>query len=126
MRYVLFAILTIYIIAYIVAMTEIIGSWILTLKKQNIRWDVGLNIMMPALLPFSAFFDAYGIYEDAKRHYDKRIRNELHFKESLFCYLMNGRRSIEENYQYWSQRTIGVKPCNKRKQKRSKIIQLYY
>lgn len=85
-----------YVVAYILAMTEIIGSWLLTRKFQSIKWNIRLNIIDPAIIPFMAILEAACIYDSAEEFYKTGRPNEHYCRESLLCYLRHGRMSIEE------------------------------
>ena len=86
------------LLVHIAAMTEIIGGWYLTWKKQGIRWDVKLEIMLPMFVPLLSLFDALNLIGNAEELYRKVKPNRHFYRESLYCYFKYGRMTISEYY----------------------------
>ena len=84
------------LVIHLLCSLEIVGSWILTNKCQNLRWNPELNIfplLIPPLSPIVALdivFDAWPRYRYGKKN------SACHYQESLLLYLSYGCRSIEQ------------------------------
>lgn len=90
--------LAIYFIAYIVSMAELIGGWYLTKKYQGIKWDITFEIIMPAIIPFTAFLDALINYDNAEELYKDCKPNKYNVKESLLAFYKHKKLTIEQYY----------------------------
>lgn len=89
---------------YLLCCAEIIGSWVLTAKKQDNRWPLSFSIL-PMLIPIMAPVAAYDSIYYARELYEKHARNEHHFQESLYEYLRHGCLSIDE----WADKNSSAK-----------------
>lgn len=83
-------------IVYLLSCAEIIGSWILTKKKQGLRWPLNFSVL-PIIIPILAPIAAYDSIYYARMMYDsKKKAKETHWQESLYEYLRHGCLSIDE------------------------------
>lgn len=88
------------LIIHLLCCMEIVGSWILTKKYQDLRWNAEFTLLpclFPPLSPIVAFdilTDAWPLYRYCKKN------NACRYQESLFLFLTHGCRSIEQWYQY--------------------------
>lgn len=88
------------LVIHLLCCLEIAGSWFLTKKYQDLRWNAEftlLPILFPPLSPVVAFdilTDAWPLYRDCKKN------NACRYQESLFLFLTHGCRSIEQWYQH--------------------------
>lgn len=81
---------------YLFSCAEIIGSWILTKNKQELRWPLSFSIIpiiIPVLAPVAAYDSIYyaDIMYKAKKH-----SSATHWQESLYMWLKHGCLSIDE------------------------------
>ena len=79
-------------VVYIFSCAEIIGSWILTKKKQDLRWPLNFSII-PILAPVAAYDSIY--YADIMYKAKKPSFAE-YWQESLYMWLKHGGMSIDE------------------------------
>lgn len=83
-------------VVYIFSCAEIIGSWILTKKKQDLRWPLNFSIIpiiIPILDPVAAYDSIY--YADIMYKAKKPSFAE-YWQESLYMWLKHGCMSIDE------------------------------
>ena len=83
-------------VVYIFSGAEIIGSWILTKKKQDLRWPLSFSIIpiiIPVLAPVAAYDSIY--YADIM-YKTKKPSSATHWQESLYMWLKHGCLSIDE------------------------------
>lgn len=110
------------LLANALAMIEIIGSWVLTKRKQGIRWNFTLEVLVPLLIPFGPILEAACIIENAEQFYKGVKQNKYHYRESLYCYLKYGGQSIDEYYKSHNKFINPVPPKAGRGQRRSNIV----
>ncbi|OYP62356.1 hypothetical protein [Prevotella sp. P3-122] len=79
-------------VVYIFSCAEIIGSWILTKKKQDLRWPLNFSII-PILAPVAAYDSIY--YADIM-YKAKKPSFAKYWQESLYMWLKHGCMSIDE------------------------------
>ena len=79
-------------VVYIFSCAAIIGSWILTKKKQDLRWPLNFSII-PILAPVAAYDSIY--YADIMYKAKKPSFAE-YWQESLYMWLKHGCMSIDE------------------------------
>ena len=79
-------------VVYIFSCAEIICSWILTKKKQDLRWPLNFSII-PILVPVAAYDSIY--YADIM-YKTKKPSSATHWQESLYMWLKHGCLSIDE------------------------------
>ena len=79
-------------VVYIFSCAEIICSWILTKKKQDLRWPLNFSII-PILAPVAAYDSIY--YADIM-YKAKKPSSATHWQESLYMWLKHGYLSIDE------------------------------
>ena len=79
-------------VVYIFSCAAIIGSWILTKKKQDLRWPLNFSII-PILVPVAAYDSIY--YADIM-YKTKKPSSATHWQESLYMWLKHGCMSIDE------------------------------
>lgn len=91
--------LIIALIVYIASAIEIVGSHILTEKKQGVHWEDEFMIF-PLLFPPLAPIVAFDILTDAYSAYNRNNYNNKVFMESLTFYILHGFRSINEWIDY--------------------------
>ena len=83
-------------VVYLFSCAEIIGSWILTKKKQDLRWPLSFSIIpiiIPVLAPVAAYDSIY--YADIM-YKTKKPSSATHWQESLYMWLKHGCLSIDE------------------------------
>lgn len=97
-KIIIITVIGIYVLTYICAMIEIIGSWEITKKRQGVRWNANYEILLPAILPFAAHLDAITNFDIAQELYKKCKPNTHKYKESFTAYLLHGRLTIDEYY----------------------------
>ena len=74
-------------VVYLFSCAEIIGSWILTKKKQDLRWSLSFSIIpiiIPVLAPVAAYDSIY--YADIM-YKAKKPSSATHWQESLYMWL---------------------------------------
>ena len=79
-------------VVYIFSCAEIICSWILTKKKQDLRWPLNFSII-PILAPVAAYDSIY--YADIM-YKAKKPSFAKYWQESLYMWLKHGCMSIDE------------------------------
>lgn len=83
-------------VVYLLSCAEIIGSWILTKKKQDLRWPLSFSII-PIIIPILAPVAAYdSIYYADIMYKTKKPSSTTHWQESLYMWLRHGCLSIDE------------------------------
>ena len=83
-------------VVYLFSCAEIIGSWILTKKKQDLRWPLSFSIIpiiIPVLAPVAAYDSIY--YADIM-YKTKMPSSATHWQASLYMWLKHGFLSIDE------------------------------
>lgn len=90
---------------YVISVAEIIGSRILTTRKQNLTWQLEFTLL-PILFPPLAPIVAFDIYTDAIECYHKAKRSHRVYQESLLCYLTHDLKSIDEWHSLKRERTM--------------------
>ena len=83
-------------VVYLCSCAEMIGSWILTKKKQDLRWPLSFSIIpiiIPVLAPVAAYDSIY--YADIM-YKTKKPSSATHWQESLYMWLKHGCLSIDE------------------------------
>ena len=81
---------------FIYSCAEIIGSWILTKKKQDLRWPLNFSII-PIIIPILDPVAAYDSIYDADIMYKaKKPSFAEYWQESLYMWLKHGCMSIDE------------------------------
>ena len=83
-------------VVYIFSCAAIIGSWILTKKKQDLRWPLNFSII-PIIIPILAPVAAYdSIYYADIMYKAKKPSFAEYWQESLYMWLKHGCMSIDE------------------------------
>ena len=83
-------------VVYLFSCAEIIGSWILTKNKQELRWPLSFSIIpiiIPVLAPVAAYDSIY--YADIM-YKTKKPSSATHWQESLYMWLKHVCLSIDE------------------------------
>lgn len=93
---ILAVILIVFGLIHFLCCVEIIGSWILTEKKQHLPWPLSFSII-PIFIPFLSPVAAYdSIYYAGIMYASKKHSSETHWQESLYQWLKHGCKSIDE------------------------------
>lgn len=96
----MYTFIIIFLVIHLLCCLEIVGSWFLTNKSQDLHWNPELNLL-PLLFPLVSLIVALDIVFDAWPRYRYGKENSAcHYQESLLLYLFYGCRSIKQWCRY--------------------------
>lgn len=83
-------------LVWILSCAEIIGSWLLTYWKQDLKWPLSFTILPIVIMPLSVIAAYDSIYYAGILYDSGRSTCNCHWQESLYQWLRHGCLSIDE------------------------------
>lgn len=88
--------LAVFGLVWVLSCAEIIGSWLLTYWKQDMKWPLSFSVLPIVIMPLAVIAAYDSIYYAGIMYDSRRPSHDTHWQESLYQWLRHGCLSIDE------------------------------